>query len=556
MNAVLLRRIGCQLLRVPPPTAVRCIPRLQQLPRFYSTQFIPVQQLLQSDSQHANAVEEDVEEDADEEGSEMDEALQKDFLEYLKDPAYERNMQDEVERPYSPAFYTGRHQYYDTLVSVRTAIGQARSTLKTLSLLPLPEFARASLLPLPTNWKDIDGMSAEIGLQLNTTRYRRLITLLNELHELLRVASTAGSTDLADMLERIVAMFERGGAYGDHLAPGERKKIELDEFGRSYSLGRRKTSSARVWMIPVAKGSPVAPYAAQEKEQPEPTETEPALAVAPPSEPAPPPTDSLASLLDIIDPSSTSPQIPVLAEKQPPPTPKKVDVPISTILVNNIPISQYFPNPGDREKVTYPLKVAGVLGKFNVFTIARGGGSTGQTGAIAHGITRGLLAHDEGLLRVLRKGDELFVVLSSNLTLFTANLVKRDPRMVERKKTGRAKAREGVSRLFQTVRIHSCSCAPSSSTLGSNDSLLCSLSRLCSLFKNNTGLLCSANHHIHRIKVIKLHKQITESTSASRRPVRMPNCRKDTFFDALISERQCSPCKMLCGVRKMDNAGQ
>ncbi|KAK0225920.1 ribosomal protein S9/S16-domain-containing protein [Armillaria fumosa] len=281
--------------------------------------------------------------------------------------------------PESPSFYTGRAPYYDTMTSLQMALGQIRATLKTLQLLPLPPFARASLLPMPPLWKNLEEMSSEVGMKLNTTRYRRLLVVLNELHECLRIATTAGHTELADMIEQVVAMFERGESQKEeYMSRGKRTIAELDQFGRSYTLGRRKTSSARVWIIP-----------------------------------------RIASNV------------------------KPVDVPTTTILVNNLPLSQYFPKTVDRERVVYPLKVAGVLGKFNIFTIARGGGSTGQTGAIAHGIAKGLLAHDQELLTVLRKGESSrFAMHVLNSSCCPANLIKRDPRVVERKKTGLAKARK------------------------------------------------------------------------------------------------------------------
>jgi len=73
-----------------------------------------------------------------------------------------------------------------------------------------------------------------------------------------------------------------------------------------------------------------------------------------------------------------------------------------------------------------PLKVAGVLGAYNVFALVRGGGMSGQSGAVALGVARALVHLEEGVEGVLRK----------------AKLLRRDPRMVERKKTGLAKARK------------------------------------------------------------------------------------------------------------------
>ncbi|PBK74545.1 hypothetical protein ARMSODRAFT_952203 [Armillaria solidipes] len=408
--------------------------------------------------------------------------------------------------PESPSFYTGRAPYYDTMTSLQMALGQIRATLKTLQLLPLPPFARASLLPMPPLWKNLEEMSSEVGMKLNTTRYRRLLVVLNELHECLRIATTAGHTELADMIEQVVAMFERGESQKEeYMSRGKRTIAELDEFGRSYTLGRRKTSSARVWIIPVQSAQPTpepevkaeqvatpavpepisdaelhdlfSGISSQESSLPSETDANSSSSLVFDEVPEAEETgnstqpsfrsslDSLladssasqASLLDQDGPTLQNDSVPETIDDSPSlssdddhnahplindssdtrvqtvrrpqritSSVKPVDVPTTTILVNNLPLSQYFPKVVDRERVVYPLKVAGVLGKFNVFTIARGGGSTGQTGAIAHGIAKGLLAHDQELLTVLRK----------------ANLIKRDPRVVERKKTGLAKARK------------------------------------------------------------------------------------------------------------------
>ncbi|KAK0485801.1 ribosomal protein S5 domain 2-like protein [Armillaria novae-zelandiae] len=391
--------------------------------------------------------------------------------------------------PESPSFYTGRAPYYDTMTSLQMALGQIRATLKTLQLLPLPPFARASLLPMPPLWKNLEEMSSEVGMKLNTTRYRRLLVVLNELHECLRIATTAGHTELADMIEQVVAMFERGESQKEeYMSRGKRTIAELDEFGRSYTLGRRKTSSARVWIIPVAAPAVPEPISDAElhdlfsglssQKPSSPSETDASSSSAEVPEAAEmdkstqpsfrssldnllqTSTDSSASQVSLVDQdgptlqndsvTETVDDSPSLSSDDNPNSHpliddgsdtkiqtarrhqritsnvKSVDVPITTILVNNLPLSQYFPKTVDRERVVYPLKVAGVLGKFNIFTIARGGGSTGQTGAIAHGIAKGLLAHDQELLTVLHK----------------ANLIKRDPRVVERKKTGLAKARK------------------------------------------------------------------------------------------------------------------
>jgi small subunit ribosomal protein S9 len=76
--------------------------------------------------------------------------------------------------------------------------------------------------------------------------------------------------------------------------------------------------------------------------------------------------------------------------------------------------------------VRQPLGVADLLDKVDITVSVKGGGSTGQAGAIRHGITRALLHYDETLRGVLRK----------------AGFVTRDSREVERKKVGLHKARK------------------------------------------------------------------------------------------------------------------
>jgi small subunit ribosomal protein S9 len=95
------------------------------------------------------------------------------------------------------------------------------------------------------------------------------------------------------------------------------------------------------------------------------------------------------------------------------------------IVVNGRPLDAFFGRETARMIVRQPLTVAAAEGKFDVHVTVSGGGTTGQAGAIRHGITRALMAYDESLRKVLRK----------------AGFVTRDAREVERKKVGLRKAR-------------------------------------------------------------------------------------------------------------------
>lgn len=96
------------------------------------------------------------------------------------------------------------------------------------------------------------------------------------------------------------------------------------------------------------------------------------------------------------------------------------------ILINRREFQDYFPIDVNRITVLKPLEVTDNLGKFDINVTVRGGGPTGQTGAVQLGIARALVEYNEELKSILRKND----------------LLTRDPRMVERKKYGQKKARK------------------------------------------------------------------------------------------------------------------
>ena len=77
----------------------------------------------------------------------------------------------------------------------------------------------------------------------------------------------------------------------------------------------------------------------------------------------------------------------------------------------------------DRERVIRPFKVAGLLGAYNVFAIARGGGTTGQSGAVSLAIAKGLAAHVPDVEAMLKKGASSFSTsLASLLTCMRSEI--------------------------------------------------------------------------------------------------------------------------------------
>ena len=96
------------------------------------------------------------------------------------------------------------------------------------------------------------------------------------------------------------------------------------------------------------------------------------------------------------------------------------------ITVNNRPLDQYFGRETARMVVRQPLGTTEMLERVDIHATVRGGGTTGQAGAIRHGIARALAQYDETLHSAMRK----------------AGFLTRDARAVERKKVGLHKARK------------------------------------------------------------------------------------------------------------------
>src|ERR1700691_5372213 len=95
------------------------------------------------------------------------------------------------------------------------------------------------------------------------------------------------------------------------------------------------------------------------------------------------------------------------------------------ILINGKPLDEYFGRVTARMIVRQPLDVLKMNDTIDVEATVEGGGTTGQAGAIRHGLTRALIEYDEANRAPLRK----------------AGFVTRDARAVERKKVGLHKAR-------------------------------------------------------------------------------------------------------------------
>jgi ribosomal protein S9 len=190
-----------------------------------------------------------------------------------------------------------------------------------------------------------------LGRGLKETQYRRLIGVLQGLNRLRHLAKLGGRDEIAESIMGVIGMYERGDkrAAKESGTEGGRKRPKIDEVGRVYALGRRKTSSARVWVIPIQNNQ----------------ETKSAARGG-----------------------------------------QKIAIPVTPaqILINSLPVSQYFTHSSDRERVFRPLKLTGLLTAYNVFCLVRGGGTTGQAEAIAMGLSRALAELEPGVKGIIRQG--------------------------------------------------------------------------------------------------------------------------------------------------------
>ncbi|CAN5690340.1 30S ribosomal protein S9 [soil metagenome] len=96
-----------------------------------------------------------------------------------------------------------------------------------------------------------------------------------------------------------------------------------------------------------------------------------------------------------------------------------------TVTVNGKAMRSYFARPVLQMVIGQPFQVAGVVGEFDVMATVKGGGLSGQAGAVKHGISKALTLFEPNLRPALK----------------AAGFLTRDSRTVERKKYGKAKAR-------------------------------------------------------------------------------------------------------------------
>ena len=98
---------------------------------------------------------------------------------------------------------------------------------------------------------------------------------------------------------------------------------------------------------------------------------------------------------------------------------------VGVVMVNGKPLTEYFARPVLQMMLMQPFAVADRLNQYDVICTVKGGGLSGQAGAVRHGLSRALIAYEPELRPIMKRN----------------GFLTRDARVVERKKYGRRKAR-------------------------------------------------------------------------------------------------------------------
>ncbi len=109
------------------------------------------------------------------------------------------------------------------------------------------------------------------------------------------------------------------------------------------------------------------------------------------------------------------------------------------VIVNKRKLSEYFSRDNDIQTALSPLVATELEGTFDLVITVKGGGNTGQAGAIRHGLARALVSYDEEGVADDSEGGTGAMGLRKILR--SKGMLTRDARKVERKKVGKPKAR-------------------------------------------------------------------------------------------------------------------
>lgn len=308
----------------------------------------------------------------------------------LKPPAPERL------KPLSPTYYTAKPSYMDTLQMIDQLTREVKRELEKACVLA-PNAPAPASSGKPVTWMSRDRLGSRLGLTLRASQHRSVTSRLSLLYRYKKVATDAflgtssfaegASTHQRDLVHQIIEVLD---SFADVRSTDASE--DASEFVHTGTPSRGLIDERGV---AYARGRRKVSHA----------------------------------------------RVWLVRSQQ---------QGLGEILINNAPLNQYFSRTAHREMVTWPLRLSGVLGMYNIFAIVRGGGASGQAGALAHGVANALVAalgtaEGENATKIQSHVQHLLARGTFSSTLTTDGVLIRDPRMVERKKPGLAKARKAYT---------------------------------------------------------------------------------------------------------------
>ncbi|OAV87209.1 hypothetical protein PTTG_03056 [Puccinia triticina 1-1 BBBD Race 1] len=272
-------------------------------------------------------------------------------------------------------------------------------------------------------WHQLPTMS--ILVQANENRplrmieYNHLIDKLNELKALkkylimaksLQLTTSSNLEEINELDAKIENELLKYSIPETQASLTKRQAIERDHLGRFHGMGRKKESTARAWMIEVK-----IPDTQLSSNEPSSSSGE----------------SSSASTEPLVLPDQSAP---ASEEKQITSNP---DLPLGQIIINGRSIVDYFHTPRQRATAIRALEITNCIGHYNIHLLVHGGGKMGQAAAASHAIANCLLK----ALNEAGKTDGTAKERFAKKLLLKSQLTLRDPRVVERKKTGKPGAK-------------------------------------------------------------------------------------------------------------------
>ena len=179
-----------------------------------------------------------------------------------------------LDKPETKSYFSGSPEYNDALAQLTAALSKTRKTLFDRGLLtsydasPAKSLEKLSLDPTPPpqsqnlRWLSHEQMTARLSegktiARLSLSQYRRLTTLLNSIRSLekhVQIADSLGlpysTGTLREELSSLLTSFRKPTVLSLLSSNNSTKREKIDTYGRAYAVGRRKESSAQVWLVP------------------------------------------------------------------------------------------------------------------------------------------------------------------------------------------------------------------------------------------------------------------------------------------------------------------